>query len=713
MVVYRPEKSCPPRLSLRSDLRFGLALLLASLFHAMPVLAAPTVIEPRLRHLRAGTEREWSDFPVTAEASKLSTTFRARSNEREQTLRLRQQDVKQAWRLLLNGKELGRLLPDENDTELALPVPARRLVEGENTLVVEPTGKLPDDIRVGEITLEPRPTADVLNDGTVEVVVREERKPGDFVPVPCRLTIVSARGCLAAIGAVSTDRLAVRPGVVYTADGTARFGLAGGDYTIFAGRGFEYGIDSVRVSVKAGEVVRKTLTIHREVPTPGYVACDPHVHTLTHSGHGDATDIERMITIAGEGIELPVATEHNLQIDYNTAVVKAGVRKYFTPLVGNELTTGVGHFNVFPLPAGGPVPDFKVKDWDDVATALGRSPGSRMVILNHPRDLHGGFRPFGVARHLTPTGEDLDGWALPANAVEVVNSGAQQSDVMRPVRDWFGLVNRGLFLTPVGSSDSHDVSRYIVGQGRTYVRCADDRPGEINTGEALKNFSEGRVLVSCGLIAEITVDGMYGPGDLVPVKGDTKVSVRVLGPSWTRADRIELYANGVKVRESPIDDAGTAGVKWAGNWILPRCKQDVYLVAVATGPGVVDLFWPIAKPYQPTSDIVRKRVIGVTGAVWVDGDGDGRRTCAYDTARRVVSEAGQDWRKAVWAVGKYDEAVAVQAAGILRADMGVSPSDKELCDVAGSVGQHVLHGVEAYAGAWRASQIARQEAPLK
>ena len=99
------------------------------------------------------------------------------------------------------------------------------------------------------------------------------------------------------------------------------------------------------------------------------------------------------------------------------------------------------------------------------------------MILNHPRDLHAGFRPFGPERHLALTGEDLDGWELPANAMEVVNSGAQQTDVMRLVRDWFGLLNRGRVLTPVGSSDSHDVSRYIVGQGRTYIRCKDDRPG--------------------------------------------------------------------------------------------------------------------------------------------------------------------------------------------------------------------------------------------
>jgi hypothetical protein len=292
--------------------------------------------------------------------------------------------------------------------------------------------------------------------------------------------------------------------------------------------------------------------------------------------------------------------------------------------------------------------------------------------------------------------------------VEVVNSGAQQSDVMQPVRDWFGLLNRGSALTPVGSSDSHDVSRYVVGQGRTYVRCRDDRPGEIDAAEAVKSFVEGRVLVSCGLLAEITVDGKHGPGDLASAKGGVAVSVRVLGPAWATADRVELYANGVKVREAAVQDGGKAGEKWAGAWTLPRPTHDLHLVVVATGAGVEGLFWPIGKPYQPTSPAVRKRVIGLTGAVWVDGDGDGRRSSARDYAKQVVADAGRDWRGAVKALAAYDEAVAAQAAGLLRA-AGVSPTDKDVRATAQAAGEHVLRGFDAYAEAWRESQIARQD----
>jgi hypothetical protein len=676
-------------------------VLLAFVLLPIPVAAGPVALDDRLHHLRAGDEREWADFPAKAEGSRLTVPFRAAKNSAEQTLRLRQQDVKQTWRVALNGKELGRLIADENDTELVLPVPPGRLADGDNTLVIEATGKTADDIRVGEITLDDRPMATVLSEATVEVTVREEGRP-----VPCRITILNARGALAATGAKSTDRLAVRAGVIYTADGTARFTLPAGDHTLHAGRGFEYGVATERVTLKPGDTLRKELTIRREVPTPGYVACDTHVHTLTHSGHGDSTDVERAITLAGEGIELPIATEHNLQVDYQAAAVKAGVRSRFTPVVGNEVTTAVGHFNVFPLSAAGPVPDFRGKDWKAIADALGRPAGPRVVILNHPRDKHLGFVPFGPARHLALTGESLDGWELPANAVEVVNSGAQQSDVLLLVRDWFGMLNRGALLTPVGSSDSHDVSRYIVGQGRTYIRCRDDKPGEIDVAEAVKNFVEGRVLISCGLLTEIMVDGKHGPGDLAPAGDEVKVAVRVLGPSWSTADRVELYANGIKVREATISDNGKPGVKWAGEWNLPRPKHDVHLVAVATGPGVEALHWPIGKPYQPASPAVRKRVLGLTGAVWLDADSDGRPTPALAVAHKIADDAGADWRKAIRGLAGSDEAVAAQAAGLLRAQ-GHSPADKEVRDEARSAGEAVLRGFDVYAAEWRESQIAR------
>jgi hypothetical protein len=665
--------------------------------------ASERVLDDRLHHLRVVGEREWSDFPAQPEGPRLLLRFRAERNAAEWTLRLRQQDVKQTWTVRLNGQDLGRLLTDENDTVLYLPVPAGRLVDGDNTLTVEQAGKVPDDIRVGEVTLANRPVREVLAEATMEVRVRDAERA---TPLPCRITVLNAQGALMTLGASSDGHLAVRPGVVYTGDGQARFGLPAGDYTIYAGRGFEYGIDSARVTLRPGDVVHKQLTLRREVPTPGHVACDTHVHTLTYSGHGDATVDERVLTLAGEGVELPVITEHNRQVDYQAVAVRHGVRPYFTPVVGNEVTTAVGHFNVFPVRADGPVPDYQLKDWQSLFASIAERTGAPVVVLNHARDLHSGFRPFGPEHHNAVTGANLDGWVLRANAMEVVNSGAQRTDVLRLYRDWFGLLNRGVLLTPVGASDSHDVSRFVVGQGRTYVRCRDDAPGSIDVGEAVQGFRAGRVLVSCGLLAEITVNGRYGPGDLVPASDEVHVAVRVLGPGWVMAEKVELYANGHKVREARIAAGRPAGVKWAGTWTLPRWRHDVHLVAVATGPGVRELYWPIAKPYQPTSPRVDRKVIGSTGAVWLDGDGDGERTSAFAYAERLLRETGAELPKLLRALADYDEAVAEQAAGLLQA-RGVAVQAPEVLAAAKQAGEPVGRGFQAFVEAWRECQIAR------
>ena len=145
---------------------------------------------------------------------------------------------------------------------------------------------------------------------------------------------------------------------------------------------------------------------------------------------------------------------------------------------------------------------------------------------------------------------------------------------MRVVRDWFALWNHGQEVTAVGASDSHDVNRFIVGQGRTYIACRDDDPGRIDIKEACRNLRAGRALVSLGLLARLTVDEKFQPGDLATPSGDRlRVTVTVVGPSWTRADRVELFANGVKIEEKRFTDVlgeKPAIEKARIDWSLPR-----------------------------------------------------------------------------------------------------------------------------------------------
>lgn len=688
-----------------------------------PASAGEQVLTDKLHHLRSGAVREWADFPEGAEGAELRLTFPSRASATEQTLRLRQRDIKQTWVVRINDREIARLPPDENDMITFWPVPPNTLQEGANTLVISSDGKTSDDVNVGNVRLDDRPRDEVMNAAHVQVSVTD----ADDRALPCRLTIVDAQGALLTVGAASREGLAVRPGVIYTSDGRADFGLPAGRYTLYAGRGFEYDVASSQIVVQPGETATRQLKIRREVPTDGYIACDTHCHTLTYSGHGDATLKEQMVAIAGEGIELPVAADHNQHVDYEAAAVAAGVRSHFTPVIGNEVTTPrMGHFNIFPIAGGAKVVNQAAPDWPELFREIKACPDVIVTVLNHPRDVHGGYRPFGPEHHLSLVGENLDGWKLEANAMELVNSGALQTDVMRLYRDWFGLLNRGFRIAPVGASDSHDVARYFVGQGRTYIRCTAE-PGSINVREACQNLADGRVLVSLGLLCEMTVSvrdgsvrdgaGRYGPGDLVPATEELDIAIRVLGPSWSKATHVALFANGIKIREAEIGDVTAAagervnetGVKWKGNWRLPKLKHDVHLAAIATGPGVKELYWPIARPYQPSSPVWNSYVVGSTGAVWTDADASGRFNPAFEYAVRLVDESQKDLTKLVSLLAEYDAAVAAQAARLWHVRKLNTPA--ELLNAASrSETKSIRDGFQAYVEEWKESETARTAA---
>ncbi|HXG60326.1 MAG TPA: CehA/McbA family metallohydrolase [Planctomycetota bacterium] len=634
----------------------------ALVFLAACAGAAP-LLPPRLHVLGVPGRPEWAEFAgERPEGRRLAVRLRAAATpDSEHTLFLRQADVKREWHVSLNGRRLGRLLPQEVPTVLALPVPAGLLRDGDNDVVVEArAADPPDDIRVGDFRVAPRPPAQAVGEAQLQVLVLEGGRA-----VPARLTVIDAEGYLAPLTAPPDQKLAVRPGVVYTADGHARFALPAGRYTLVATRGPEYGLDRRSVKLAAGGRAQFVLELRREVSTPGWAACDPHLHTLSFSGHGDATDDERAATIAGEGLELAVASEHNRHETYAPAAARMGVRDRFTPVAGNELTSAVGHFNVFPVEPGTPAPPASARDWPALLAPV----RDRIVILNHPRDRHAGYVPFGPENFHPVTGVFRRGGAPVFTALELVNSGALRTDLYEVYRDWFALLNAGHRVFGVGASDSHDVNRFIAGQARTYVAVPDAEPGRIDLDAAARAFREGRLLVSLGLFVQARVNDRYGVGDLATDLGpELSVSVTVQGPSWAQVDRVELFADGVRIRDERLPAVTTlGGVKFRHTWRIPRPPHDVHLVVLAGGPGVRELFWPIPKPYQPDGPVWEPRVLGSTNPIWVDADGDGRFTPARLYAERLLERHGGNLEELLSALGGYDEAVAAQAAGLLEA----------------------------------------------
>jgi len=672
---------------------------------SVTVAAQPArVLQEPVVHLRSGDKPEWDLFAnQTPEGARFDLRFQGERNIGPSSLFIYQDDVKLDWRIELNGQRLGSLFLMEAPLVKALEIREGRLVDGENRLsLIPPSGN--DDIVAGPFEIDSRPLSDVLSETTLEIFVKQT---DNGQGIPCRITVLDRKGALAALKAFTGQNLAVRPGVIYTANGSARLGVRAGDYTVYATRGVEYGLAKRKVSVKRGESRSIILEINREVPTPGFVSSDTHIHTFTFSRHGDATVEERVVTLAGEGIELPIATDHEHLTDLTGAAAAMGVDTFFTPVIGCETTTAKGHFNSFPRPVGSVVPNHRETDWPRLMESIRSTPEVRVVVLNHPRNIHNGFQPFARTNFNAITGENYRGKEFNFDAIEVLNSSALQSDLMIGFRDWFALLNYGYRVTAVGSSDVHDVSRYIVGQGRTYIECADASPSEIDIESACKAIRNGRALVSMGLITNIRVNGEFGVGDVAGIDGDSmRVEVIVMGPSWIDADRVQLFANGLLIRDEKIergtpkasDKPGTYDpIKARIEWVIPRAKHDAHLVAIASGPAVSEPYWAIPRPYQPSSSAWNPRVIGATNPVWVDADGDGRFTAAREYARAIVEQFESRLLDVIPALDGFDSMIAAQAASLCH----VGPDDlrsKPVSAALAAASEAVRLGFDLYAG---------------
>ena len=647
----------------------------------------PIVIDPGTHHLGTPGFPEWQEFEGrTPHGRRLDLIFEARKNETPHTLFLRQWQVKYSWTVLLNDRRLGRLATIDTRLVHDLSIVKGLLRNGANKLsIVAP--KATDDIEVGDFWIAPSPRKTALGQAWIEVKVRNA--------IPCRITVTDEKGHLAALHSGQRGALALRPGVAYTGDGSARLGVLPGRYTVYASRGFEYGVAQKQITIAAGETVNLPLEIRREVPTPNLVACDTHIHTLTFSGHGDATTEERALTIAGEGIELAVSTDHNHHADYRPAAVKTATSQHFTAVIGNEITTTNGHFNAFPIEPDSPLPNHELSDWTQLMRAMRALPGVRVITLNHPRDDHTSFTPLGPEHFNPVSGAHLSGEPYTFDALEVVTSAAMQSDIMQLYHDWFAMLNHGYRIAAIGSSDTHDVSRFILGQARTYVVCPDAAQTTVDVARACESFREMRAYVSMGLLTQMTVEKKYTVGDLATGLGDTfEVNVKVLGPSWAHADQVELYANGQLIRRKPIM-LGTAIVKADVTWHLVKPAYDWHLIAIATGPGIDAPFWDIPRSYQPKWKRHVPRVQGATNPVWIDADGDGRHTPPRDYARREIHRAEGGLVKVIGALRSYDQAVAAQAASLLH-EAGHDPRSGPLSQALKQSSPVVHAGFDAY-----------------
>ncbi|MGB0583168.1 MAG: CehA/McbA family metallohydrolase, partial [Limisphaerales bacterium] len=629
-------------------------LTVVSLFCGLRLTAADvphTTIDPSFYHLGDSVVPQWSEAPADPSGFKLEIRFESKANAADKTLGLTHRDVDdQRWNITLNGKSLGQLQKVKPRRDCYYLVPAGVLKNGENVLRIE-ARRSQDDITVGGAILYDGTLRDLLNlqPVTFEVFDQYSKKH-----IPAKITIANANDELVDVHYAESPKTAVRRGIVYTLGDGARLEVPPGRYHFFATRGTEWSLDKKTVEVAAGRGAHVQFHLTRELETKGIVAADTHIHTLTFSGHGDASTEERMVTLAAEGVELAIATDHNHQTDFKPYQQKMGLNEHFTSVTGNEVTTKNGHFNSFPLPPGKDIPPYKEDNWVKLVDGI-RAKGAKVVILNHPRwpDIaRGPFGRFGLNR---ASGDRASGGAFTFDALELINSGTLQPDPLFICRDWFALLNHGERITAVGSSDSHTVGN-VVGQGRTYVPSSTDDPSKINVDEMCEAFLQGRTTISLGIILNATVNGV-GLGELVQAGNkDLDLETDIRAPSWVKPRKLLVFINGEAVMQKELP----ASAKLR----LPAQAEDGWLVCVVIGDGVKNPAWAIKENYT----------FAATNPIYLDVDGDGQYTSPRDTASARLKAAGNQWQ----AVEKASDPIAMQMVALLR--LKATPTERQTLD---------------------------------
>lgn len=359
--------------------------------------------------------------------------------------------------------------------------------------------------------------------------------------------------------------------------------IAPGNYHVVVSRGMEYDLAEADVTVNACDSPCNTpqnlgaFTLHRVVDTTGYMSADFHVHSI-NSPDSVPPQIDRVMTFAGEGDEILVATDHDYLTDYKPIINNLNLQKFLTSIIGDELTTwDFGHFNAFPLTLDSTKLANGALDWGNgtgytmtpcqIMEGLLADPGEEVLQVNHPRG-DAPFQAYFSAIELDTltqkTKADPNDFRMPPDwargskddtklfwpaftAMEIYNSYNYVDTVLN---DWFTFLNTGFIVTGTGVSDTHTKVATSAGMPRVFVKLSTDDPSQLNEDELVESTNAHRVIISNGpfVTAEIenTSGQKAGIGDLIYSGGAGKeitLRIRIQSPTWIKYDTVKVFSN--------------------------------------------------------------------------------------------------------------------------------------------------------------------------
>jgi len=466
------------------------------------------------------------------------------------------------------------------------------------------------------------------------------------------------------------------------------FPLPPSDYEVVVSRGAEYSVHRERVRLSAGSIGTVNARLARVLETYGFVSADYHVHMI-HSWDCAVTRDDRIRTMAAEGVDYFVASDHDAVTDLRPDIARLGLADHLASAVGSEVTTfNVGHFNVWPLARDPDSYTGGSLDWGRAGVAPGRdfpalgsydlSPAEvfaaararvepdsdgGVIQLNHFNSGSLGFFAItGIDTALVPPqsftplelirqdpaidnlyDDDFDTLEVWIEATRAQTSAFQDANL----GDWFNLLNQGRTKAATANSDTHSTAVVQAGGPRNFVASSADAPAEVDDGELAASVRDGRMVGTNAPFLSVSVEGDDGavaelgigaPTLVGATAGAATVRVRVQSPVWAEFDTIEIFANTVP---TAVPDRNMHGVEVPRYAVAPtmvlRAGNDFDIEEVvvdSTIPGAsrleADVEVPLAVERDTWVVVLVKGSDAVSRPVWPmnpqDLDTDGNAT---------------------------------------------------------------------------------------
>ena len=387
---------------------------------------------------------------------------------------------------------------------------------------------------------------------------------------------------------------------VYVRDETMMVSLPKGEYDVIVHRGTEWEIQQETINSGISEATI-SIQLERAYETE-MVSIDSHSHS-SPSGDGKISMEQRLITHAAHHVDVHISTDHDHLVNYQPTLEALGLGEHLNTLVGTEVSPILrGHINMFPAVVGeginGGVFPWWHQDQDtselyaEMRDILGES---GIIQPNHPVGSSG---MLSYAEYNLETGSVMSShYASDFQAMEVLNDG--EYDEYLPY--YLDLVSRGVFVSPMGVSDSHGHASG-VGENKTYV--AIDTSKDLSDA-LVEGVYHQRVSLSRGPLIEVQHEDNWATGRSSAILQPANIEIDVKHPSWMVIDKIEVWKNTEMIEEIP----------WENQVIPYSCESDEDAI-----------FHFIAKGDTSMSPVYYQTPWSLSGPVYIDAEGNGWRT---------------------------------------------------------------------------------------